>query len=146
MIDSSFAKASGLTIQPLRSPLQVEGCNHTVLNQVDGRVQLWLHIGPHLETITLWTMNLMDDTDLLLGYDWLLCHNPQIDWESGTFTLKECPKPCLSSDQSAEDLCLGRWDQQLNKNDRLYVMDVQGYLTKQNNPWEIHGNGKQGIL
>ena len=36
MISRSFAKASGLTILPLRNPLQVEGCNHTVLDQVDG--------------------------------------------------------------------------------------------------------------
>ena len=67
MINRSFAKASGLTILPLRNPLQVEGCNHTVLDQVDGRVQLRLHIGLHAETITLWTMNLTDDTDILLG-------------------------------------------------------------------------------
>ena len=30
MINRSFAKASGLAIQPLKNPLQVEGCNHTV--------------------------------------------------------------------------------------------------------------------
>ena len=40
MINRSFAKASGLTVLPLKNPLQVEGCNHTVLDQVDGRVQL----------------------------------------------------------------------------------------------------------
>ena len=78
MINRSFATASGLTILPLRNPLQVEGCNHTVLDQVDGRVQLRLHVGHHAETITLWTMNLTDDTDLLLGYDWLSHHNPHI--------------------------------------------------------------------
>ena len=32
MINGPFAKASGLTFQPLKFPLQVEGCNHTVLN------------------------------------------------------------------------------------------------------------------
>ena len=32
MINRSFAKASGLTVLPLRNPLQVEGCNHTVLD------------------------------------------------------------------------------------------------------------------
>ena len=40
MINRSFAQASGLTVLPLRNPLQVEGCNHTVLDQVDGRIQL----------------------------------------------------------------------------------------------------------
>ena len=80
MINRSFAKASGLTILPLKNPLQVEGCNHTVLDQVDGRVQIQLHVGHHAENITLWTMNLTDDTDLLLGYDWLREYNPIINW------------------------------------------------------------------
>ena len=93
MINRSFAKASGLTVLPLKNPLQVEGCNHTVLDQVDGRVQLQLHVSRHTETITPWTMNLTDDTDLLLGYDWLRRHNPQIDWERGVCNLEKCPEP-----------------------------------------------------
>ena len=111
MINRSFAKAAGLTIQPLKRPLEVEGCNHTLLDHVDGRVQLQLSIGHHKEIITLWTMNLTDDADLLLGYDWLLCHNPQIDWENGTFTLEKCPLLCIRPVRQAANQCLGIWDQ-----------------------------------
>ena len=130
-----------MTIQPLEKPLKVEGCNHTLLDHVDGRVQLQLSIGHHKEIITLWTMNLTDDADLLLGYDWLLCHNPQIDWESGTFTLEKCPLPRVGPVRQAADQCLGVWDQTLNEKDKLYLMDVQGYLTRQDNPWKIHRKG-----
>ena len=143
MINRSFAKASGLTIQPIKNPLQVEGCNHTILDQVDGRVQLQLRISHHKETITLWIMNLTDDADLLLGYDWLLHHSPQINWGKGTCNCENCPEPHVDLNRNMADLCLGRWDQELSKNDKLYVMDVQGYLKKQNSPWEIHRNGKQ---
>ena len=92
----------------------MEGCNHTILDQVDGQVRLKLLIGHHSETITLWTMNLSDDMDILLGYDWLQCHNPQIDWEQGTFALEKCP-----------NLCLNQWDKKLDKEDKLYSMDVK---------------------
>ena len=138
MINRSFAKAVGLTIQPLKKPLKVEGCNHTLLDHVDGRVQLQLSIGHHKEIITLWTMNLTDDADLLLGYDWLLCHNPQIDWENGTFTLEKCLLLRIEPVRQADDQCLGIWDQALNEKDKLYLMDIQGYLTRQDNPWKIH--------
>ena len=92
-----------MTIQTLKFPLIVKGCNWTVLDQVDGQAKLELHIGHHLEMITLWTMNLTD-MDILLGYDWLQHHNPQIDWKHGTFALKKCP-----------DLCLDKWDRGLTR-------------------------------
>ena len=96
------------------------GCNSTILNQVDGQVRckVHIHVGHHSETIILWTMNLTDDAHILLGHDWLQYHNPQVDWKGGTFTLD-------SSDNSS----LSKWDKKLNKDDRLYIMDVQGYIT-----------------
>ena len=137
MINRSFAKASGLTVLPLRNPLQVEGCNHTVLDQVDGKVQLRMHVGRHAETITLWIMNLTDETDLLLGYDWLKRHNPHIDWKEGTCDHEKCPEPHIGLNRNAADSCLGKWDRRLSEDDKLFVMDIQGYLRKQGNPWEI---------
>ena len=80
----------------------MKGCDRTTLDQVDGKVKLKLHVGHHSEMITLCTMNLTDDANILLGYDWLWIHNPQIDWESGTFTLNKCPGSCLD-----------KWDKEL---------------------------------
>ena len=37
-------------------------------------------IGEHVETITLWTMDLSEDSQVILGYDWLQGHNSTIDW------------------------------------------------------------------
>ena len=39
--------------------------------------------------------------------------------------------------------CLGIWDQTLNEKDKLYLMDIQGYLTRQDNPWKIQGKGRK---
>lgn len=37
----------------------------------------------------------MHDSDIVLGYNWLRCHNPNIDWLYGTIKLNQCPTQCL---------------------------------------------------
>ena len=90
MIDRSYARRKGLNIQPLAIPLEVEGCNSTILDHVDGKVEACLVIGEHVETITLWTMDLSEDSQVILGYDWLQGHNPTIDWKMGTCSFDSC--------------------------------------------------------
>ena len=125
MIDRSYAKRNGLNIQPLAIPLEVEGCNSTVLDHVDGKVEACLAIGGHVETVTLWTMDLSEDSQVILGYDWLQGHNPTIDWKMGTCSFDSCSGRCLE-----------RWDPNLGKGGKLFAMNVQGYLKKVE-PWSI---------
>ena len=53
LIDRSFAKKLGLAIQSLALPLEVKGCNNTVLDHIDGKVDVRLRIGNHEEARTL---------------------------------------------------------------------------------------------
>ena len=78
LINHSFAKKLGLTIQSLALPLEVEGCNNTIFDHIEGRVDVGLKIGNHEEAMTLWTMNLVDDASILLGYNWFTFHSPTI--------------------------------------------------------------------
>ena len=125
MIDRSYAKRNGLNIQPLAIPLEVEGCNSTVLDRVDGKVEACLVIGGHVETITLWTMDLSEDSQVILGYDWLHGHSPTLDWKMGTCSFDGCSGRCPE-----------RWDPNLGEGDKLFAMNVQGYL-KKGEPWSI---------
>ncbi|KAF9796773.1 hypothetical protein IEO21_10957 [Rhodonia placenta] len=34
--------------------------------------------------------------DVIIGLDWLCEHNPEIDWESGSLKLSQCPETCSS--------------------------------------------------
>ena len=63
-------------IHPMAILQKVEGCNGTILDKVDGSMEACIHIGDHVETITLWMMELSADTDIILGYVWLWSHNP----------------------------------------------------------------------
>ena len=33
-------------------------------------------------------------TELILGHPWLVCHNPEIDWEAGKVVMSHCPEEC----------------------------------------------------
>ncbi|OSX56530.1 hypothetical protein POSPLADRAFT_1062676 [Postia placenta MAD-698-R-SB12] len=32
--------------------------------------------------------------DVIIGLDWLCKHNPEIDWETGSLKLSQCPEMC----------------------------------------------------
>ena len=70
-------------------------------------------------------MDLSEDSQVILGYDWLHGHNPTIDWKKGTCNFDSCSRRCLE-----------RWDPNLGKGDKLFAMNIQGYL-KKGEPWSI---------
>ena len=49
LIDRQFAKRLGLHITPLALPLEVEGCNKTIVDHIDGHVEVGLRINDHCE-------------------------------------------------------------------------------------------------
>ena len=104
MVDQSYVWKNNLDIQLLAIPPEVEGCNSTILEHVDGRIETCLIIGVHVKTITLWTMKLSEDAQVILGYDWFQGHNPTIDWKTGTCNFDSCSRQCL-----------GKWDPNLGK-------------------------------
>ena len=38
----------------------------------------------------------LDDHDIFLGYDWLMQHNPEINWKTGAIRFSRCPEECQS--------------------------------------------------
>ena len=36
----------------------------------------------------------LDRTDMFLGYDWLVKHNPEVNWKNGTIKFTRCPGNC----------------------------------------------------
>jgi hypothetical protein len=56
-------------------------------------VTLELHIGAHWEQINLSVTNL-GQGQIFLGHDWLMIHNPSVDWEAGVLEFNHCPPDC----------------------------------------------------
>jgi len=36
----------------------------------------------------------LDGTDMFLGHDWLVKHNPEVNWKNGTIRFTRCPGHC----------------------------------------------------
>ena len=54
---------------------------------------LELQINRHKEHIDTVVMDL-NGIDMFLGYDWLVKHNPEVNWNSGMIQFIRCPNEC----------------------------------------------------
>jgi len=54
---------------------------------------LEIEINGNKEKLEAIVMNL-DGTDMLLGHDWLVKHNPEINWKNSTIKFTRCPRGC----------------------------------------------------
>jgi hypothetical protein len=67
---------------------------------IDTRVKVNMTIGQqehnHKEQISFFVGDI-GTHDILLGTDWLIKHNPTIDWNKYTLTMNRCPHTCYCS-------------------------------------------------
>jgi len=54
---------------------------------------LEIEINRHTEQLKAVVTDL-DKTDMFLGHDWLVKHNPEVDWKNGTIQFTRCPEHC----------------------------------------------------
>jgi len=52
-------------------------------------VPLAIKINSHKEQLEAAVMDL-DGTDIFLGHDWLVKHNPEVNWKNGTIKFTRC--------------------------------------------------------
>eukprot|EP00474_Spongospora_subterranea_P008162 CRZ08620.1 hypothetical protein [Spongospora subterranea] len=95
-MDLSFANKYNIQIKPTRSPLTVSGFNRhkVVIGHETEPVQIQLG-GFQFETSFLVVNNL--SFPILLGYSWLMEHNPTIDWRSRTIRFPHTLTTCSNS-------------------------------------------------
>ena len=54
---------------------------------------LEIEINRHKETLEAAVMDL-NGTDIFLGHDWLVKHNPEVNWRNRTIRFTKCPGSC----------------------------------------------------
>jgi len=59
---------------------------------------LEVEIDGHKEQIDAAVTDL-NGTDMFLGYNWLVKHNPEVDWNKGTIKFTRCPETCKINHQ-----------------------------------------------
>jgi len=45
----------------------------------------------------------LNSIDMFLGYDWLVKHNPEVNWNTETIQFTRCPKKCKIQHQGHRD-------------------------------------------
>lgn len=55
--------------------------------------EIQIDIGGHKETVNALVSDI-SSADVFLGYDWLVKHNPEIDWEHQEVKFSRCPNNC----------------------------------------------------
>ena len=54
---------------------------------------LEIKINGYKETLEIVIMDL-NSMDMFLGHDWLVKHNPEVNWKNGTIRFTRCPGSC----------------------------------------------------
>jgi predicted aspartyl protease len=59
----------------------------------DEVAKIELNLDGHQENMEALILDI-GNTDMLLGHDWLVHHNPTVNWKTGNITFNRCPKEC----------------------------------------------------
>ncbi|SJL03630.1 uncharacterized protein ARMOST_06987 [Armillaria ostoyae] len=75
----------------MASPISVYNADgsRNKAGEITSYAELCLKIGDHSERIDL-TVTDLSSKEIFLGHDWLVCHNPIINWAMGTITFACC--------------------------------------------------------
>ncbi|SJL13670.1 uncharacterized protein ARMOST_17118 [Armillaria ostoyae] len=90
-IHHDFVKKYGIPVQKTASPIPVYNADgsRNKAGEITMYAELRLKIGGHSEKIDLTVTNL-GSKEIFLGHNWLIHHNPSINWATGSVTFTRC--------------------------------------------------------
>ena len=92
-IDEQLVKDKRIQTKPVNFSFEVFNANGTKNRKVTKVVPLEIEINGHKETLEAAVIDL-DRTDMFLGHDWLVKHNPEVSWKNSTIKFTRCPGNC----------------------------------------------------
>ena len=92
-IDEQLVKDKRIQTKPINFSFEVFNANGTKNGEVTKVVPLEVEINRHKETLEAAVTDL-DGMDMFLGYDWLIKHNPEVNWKNSTIKFTRCPGNC----------------------------------------------------
>jgi len=92
-IDEQLVKDKRIQTKPINFSFEVFNANGIKNGEVTKVAPLKIEINGHKETLEAVVMDL-DGTDMFLGHDWLVKHNPEVNWKNGTIKFTRCPGNC----------------------------------------------------
>jgi len=92
-IDEQLVKDKNIQMKKIDFSFKVFNADGTKNGEVTKVASLEVEINRHKETLEVAVMDL-DGTDMFLGHDWLVKHNPEVNWKNGTIKFTRCPGNC----------------------------------------------------
>ena len=92
-INKQLVKDERIQMKPINSLFKVFNTDGTKNREVTRMAPLEIEINGHKEQLEAAVMNL-NGMDIFLGYDWLVKHNPEVNWKNSTIRFTRCPGSC----------------------------------------------------
>jgi len=92
-IDEQLVKDKRIQMKSINFSFKVFNADGTKNREVTKVAPLEIEINGHKKTLEAAVMDL-DRTDMFLGHDWLVKHNPEVNWRNGTIKFTRCPGNC----------------------------------------------------
>jgi hypothetical protein len=94
-IDIEWAKLNNIPTRPLTNPIPVYNVDSTTndAGAMTDIANVILHYAHHSERTQL-AVTRLGKQSLILGYNWLQNHNPEINWQTKDVKISRCPLQC----------------------------------------------------
>ena len=88
-----LVKEKWIQTKPINFSFEVFNADGTKNGEVTKVALLEIEINRHKEQLEAIVMDL-NRTDMFLGHDWLVKHNPEVNWKNGTIKFTRYPGSC----------------------------------------------------
>ena len=92
-IDEQLVKEKKIQMKNIDFSFEVFNTDGTKNGEVTKVAPLEVEINGHKETLEAVVTDL-DGMDMFLGHDWLVKHNPEVNWKNGTIKFTRCSGNC----------------------------------------------------
>jgi len=93
-IDKQLVKNKRIQTKLINFSFEVFNADGTKNGEMTKITSLEIKINRHKETLEAVVTDL-NGTDMFLGHDWLVKHNPEVNWKNGTIKFTRCPGSCM---------------------------------------------------
>ena len=100
-IDEQLVKNKKIQTKLINFSFEVFNANSTKNKEITRMVPLEVEINEHKETLEAVVTDL-DGTDIFLEYDWLVKHNPEVNWKNSTIKFIRCPGNCTMKHENIQ--------------------------------------------
>ena len=101
MINEQLIKDKRIQTRPITFLFRIYNVDETKNTDITKVAPLEVEINKHKEYIEVAVINL-NGTDMFLGHDWLVKHNPEVNWKESKIQFTRCPDSCQIKYQDIE--------------------------------------------